>query len=119
MGLLVNGEWVEQNYVSGEGGKFVRSSSQFRNWLTRDGSSGFKAEPGRYHLYVSLACPWAHRALAMRKLKGLEEAISVTAVDYLMLSNGWEFSANFPDPLGNKYMYQICLLYTSPSPRDS
>ena len=110
MGLLVNGEWVDQWYdTSSTGGKFIPPNSQFRNWLSRDGSSGFKAEAGRYHLYISLACPWAHRALIIRKLKGLEEAISLTVVNPLKLSNGWEFAEESPDPLGNTYLYQVYL----------
>ncbi|OMJ90734.1 hypothetical protein SteCoe_6811 [Stentor coeruleus] len=94
MGLLVNGEWVNdsQSY-SNKDGKFVRTNSQFRNWITRDGSSGFPAEHGRYHLYVSLACPWAHRTLIMRKLKGLENSITVSIVDpYMSGAEGWIFS---------------------------
>lgn len=98
MGLLVKGEWKDVWYDTKESkGQFVRSQSQFRNFVTADGSAGpsgkggFKAESGRYHLYVSLACPWAHRTLIFRKLKGLEEHISVSVVHWLMLENGWEF----------------------------
>src|SRR3546814_14855035 len=75
-----------------------RSESQFRNWITADGSAGpsgeggFKAEPGRYHLYVSLACPWAHRVLIMRALKGLEDMISISVVHWLMVEDGWTFA---------------------------
>ena len=69
-------------------GEFHRKPSTFRNWVTQDGSSGFVAEAGRYHLYVSLACPWAHRTLIVRKLKGLEDVISVDIVDYCMGENG-------------------------------
>ncbi|OHV82508.1 glutathione S-transferase family protein [Ensifer sp. LCM 4579] len=98
MGRLVDGVWQDVWYDTVEtNGRFKRSVSQFRNWITADGSpgpsgeSGFKAEAGRYHLYVSLACPWAHRTLVFRKLKKLEEMISLSVVDPLMLSNGWEF----------------------------
>ena len=98
MGLLVKGEWKDVWYDTKESkGQFVRSQSQFRNYVTADGSpgptgtGGFKAESGRYHLYVSLACPWAHRTLIFRKLKGLEEHISASVVHWLMLENGWEF----------------------------
>ncbi|MBO9399798.1 glutathione S-transferase family protein [Shimia sp. R9_3] len=98
MGLLVDGKWTDQWYdTKSTGGKFVRSQSQFRNWITADGSSGpsgtdgFKAESGRYHLYVSYACPWAHRTLIFRKLKGLEDHISISAVHPDMLSEGWTF----------------------------
>uniref|UniRef100_K1QDX5 Uncharacterized protein yqjG n=1 Tax=Magallana gigas TaxID=29159 RepID=K1QDX5_MAGGI len=74
-------------------GAFQRSQSAFRNWVTADGSSGFKAQPGRYHLYVSLACPWAHRTLILRKLKGLDDVISVNVVDWLLnFETGWEFN---------------------------
>lgn len=98
MGLLIDGKWRDQWYDTGKsGGAFVRSDAVFRNWVTPEGapgpsgSGGFKAEAGRYHLYVSLACPWAHRTLIMRKLKGLGDAVSVSVVDWLMLENGWTF----------------------------
>ena len=96
MGQLVEGKWQEK-WVTPESsdGRFLRPSSAFRNWVTADGSAGptgkagFKAETGRYHLYVSLACPWAHRTLVCRKLKGLEDKISLSVVDPLMLDEGW------------------------------
>jgi putative glutathione S-transferase len=98
MGMLVDGVWHDVWYDTTETkGHFKRAASQFRHRVTADGSAGptgtggFKAEPGRYHLYVSLACPWAHRTLIFRKLKKLEELISVSIVDPLMLENGWEF----------------------------
>src|SRR5690606_6406980 len=98
MGLLVDGKWSDQWYdTSKSGGKFERSKSAFRNWVTPDGSPGpsgegsFAAESGRYHLYVSYACPWAHRTLIFRALKGLEDVISVSVVDYLMAEEGWTF----------------------------
>lgn len=91
MGMLVEGTWHDVWYDTGTSkGRFVRSESQFRNWITRDGSpgpsgeGGFRAEPGRYHLYVSLACPWAHRTLIFRKLKGLEAMISLSMVNSFM-----------------------------------
>ncbi|CAI8051193.1 Glutathionyl-hydroquinone reductase YqjG [Geodia barretti] len=77
-------------------GEFKRKPSSFRNWVTADGSSGFKAESGRYHLYVSYACPWAHRTLIGRKLKGLEDAISFDVVDYYMGEKGWRFNPDVP-----------------------
>ncbi len=77
-------------------GEFVRKAASFRSWITRDGSSGFPAESGRYHLYVSYACPWAHRTLIMRKLKGLEDAISLDVVDYFMGEKGWRFNPEVP-----------------------
>jgi len=93
MGLLVNGQWHDSWYPTEKtGGRFVREESRFRNWVTADGSSGFPAEAGRYHLYVSLACPWAHRTLIFRKLKGLEDTISVSIVDPYMGPQGWSFS---------------------------
>jgi putative glutathione S-transferase len=98
MGMLVEGVWKDVWYDTKETrGHFKRSASQFRNWITADGEpgpsgkGGFKAEKDRYHLYVSLACPWAHRTLIFRKLKKLEDLISVSVVDPLMLENGWEF----------------------------
>ena len=79
-------------------GEFIRPDSVFRQFVTADGSSGFKAEANRYHLYVSLACPWAHRTLIFRKLKGLEDIISVNVVDYFMdTTTGWRFSPDRPD----------------------
>ncbi len=92
MGLLINGEWSADWYKSDLRGRFVRPETQFRKRVTADGSSGFKAESGRYHLYVSLACPWAHRTLIMRKLKRLEAAVSVSIVDPIMGEDGWRFS---------------------------
>ncbi len=120
MGLLVNGRWQDQWYDTRKtGGKFQREQSQFHGWVSMDGSqgpdgqTGFVAESGRYHLYVSLACPWAHRTLIFRKLKQLEEHIGVSVVAPEMLSHGWEFdtSRGYPDHLyGNTYAHQ---LYTS------
>ncbi len=99
MGLLVDGRWVDRWYdTAKDGGRFVRRDSQFRNWITPDGapgpsgSGGFSAEPGRYHLYVSLACPWAHRALIFRKLKGLDAIIGLSVTHWLMLEDGWTFA---------------------------
>ena len=90
MGLLVDGQWTDQWYdTKKSGGKFVRKESAFRDWLSADGSSEFKAEPNRYRLFVSYACPWAHRTLVFRALKGLEEFLPVTVVDPLMLEDGW------------------------------
>ncbi len=118
MGLLVDGKWHDQWYdTEGNGGRFIRQESQFRNWITPDGSAGptgeagFKAEPGRYHLYVALACPWANRALIMRNLKGLEEMISVSIVNPLMAENGWTFDSEegvIPDPvIDANYLYEV------------
>ena len=98
MGKLVEGKWHDVWYdTESRDGRFVRQDSAFRNWITPDGSpgpsgaGGFPAEPGRYHLYVSLACPWAHRTMIMRRLKGLEEMISVSVVNAHMGAEGWTF----------------------------
>ncbi len=98
MGLLVEGVWRDQWYDTGAtSGRFVRKQSQFRNWVTADGSAGptgepgFKAEPDRYHLYVSHACPWANRTMVFRALKGLEEMVPVSVVHWLMGDEGWTF----------------------------
>jgi glutathionyl-hydroquinone reductase len=108
MGLLVDGVWKDQWYdTKSSGGKFERSAAKFRNWVTTDGSAGpsgdggFKAESGRYHLYVSYACPWAHRALIFRTLKGLEDHISLSAVHPDMLGDGWTFATDFPGATGD------------------
>lgn len=112
MGLLVEGKWQDKWYdTKSTGGRFVRRESQFRDWITADGSSGFKAEPDRYHLYISLACPWAHRTLIFRKLKKLEDIISLSIVDPLMQENGWEFT-DYPGSIrdtvnGSHYLYEI------------
>lgn len=121
MGLLQEGRWVDQWYNTKEtGGRFVRKAPQFRNWITADGSAGpsgvggFKAEAGRYHLYVSLACPWAHRTLIFRALKGLENMISVSVVHWYMADSGWTFEPGkdvVPDTVnGSEFLYQV---YTS------
>ena len=103
MGLLVDGKWHDVWYdTASSGGRFIRSRSQFRNWITADGSpgpsgeGGFRAEPGRYHLYVSLACPWAHRVRIVRALKGLEDMIPESVVHWRMAENGWTFAAARP-----------------------
>ncbi len=118
MGLLQKGKWVDQWYdTKSSNGKFIRKESQFRNWITKDGLSGptgkggFKAEPGRYHLYVSYACPWAHRALIFRSLKSLEKMISLSVVNWYMGPNGWSFIGSdsiFTDTINNtKYLYEV------------
>lgn len=119
MGLLVEGQWRDQWYdTEATGGAFRRQESQFRNWVTADGSvgpsgaGGFPAAGGRYHLFVSLACPWAHRTLIFRELKDLQEHIGVTVVAPLMLENGWEFDdrARVSNPVkGLDYLYQLYL----------
>lgn len=118
MGLLVEGKWSDQWYdTKSTGGAFVRKGSHFRNWVTKDGAAGpsgvggFKAEPGRYHLYVSLACPWAHRTLIFRRLKGLEQMISLSVVHWLMRDEGWTFKPGegvVPDTVnGASKLYEV------------
>ncbi len=113
MGLLQKGEWVDQWYdTDTSGGEFRRQDSRFRNWLTPNGEAGpngepgFKAEQGRYHLYVSLACPWAHRTLIFRQLKQLQDYIDVTVVEPIMLENGWEMNDQL---YGLDFLYQLYL----------
>ena len=92
MGLLVDGQWHDKWYdTRSSNGEFIREDAQFRNWISSEPESEFSAEPNRYHLYVSLACPWAHRVLIFRKLKQLDSYISVSTVQPDMLNNGWEY----------------------------
>ena len=118
MGQLVDGVWNDVWYDTKKaGGKFVRSTAKFRNWITADGiagpsgDGGFMAEANRYHLYVSYACPWAHRTLIFRKLKGLEDMIGVSVVHPDMLSGGWSLDADYPGATGDT-------LYGLPFARD-
>ncbi|WP_209506178.1 MULTISPECIES: glutathione S-transferase family protein [unclassified Ruegeria] len=125
MGLLVDGKWQDTWYdTKSTGGAFKRSAAQFRNWLTADGragpsgKSGFRAEAGRYHLYVSYACPWAHRTLIFRALKGLSDLVSVSVVHPDMLDHGWTFEADDHGATGDRlyglsYAHQI---YTKADP---
>ncbi|HVJ34009.1 MAG TPA: glutathione S-transferase family protein [Terriglobia bacterium] len=124
MGKLVDGQWHDVWYeTAASGGRFLRKESSFRNWVTADGApgpsgtGGFKAEAGRYHLYVSLACPWAHRTLIMRALKGLEEMISVSVVNWLMLEEGWTFKDGpgvVPDSINHAHVLHE--VYTKADP---
>jgi glutathionyl-hydroquinone reductase len=123
MGVLIDGVWQEQEPEAAKAeaarapGRYERAQTAFRNWVTPDGrpgptgSDGFSAAPGRYHLYVSLACPWAHRTLVMRTLKGLEQIIPVSVTHWLMAEQGWTFSPGegvIPDPLFNsRYLHEI------------
>lgn len=127
MGLLIEGAWHDKWYDTAKtGGRFVRSDSQFRNWITPDGrpgptgTGGHAAEPGRYHLYVSLACPWAHRTLIFRALKGLTGVISLSVTHWFMGEQGWSFEpgeAVIPDTLhGARFLHEV---YTRAEPRYS
>jgi putative glutathione S-transferase len=131
MGLLIDGAWHAEapeearskTDAGAPNGSFVRKAAAFRNWVTPDGRpgptghDGFAAQPGRYHLYVSLACPWAHRTLIMRALKGLDELISISVVNWLMAEHGWTFDPGegvIPDPLfESRYLHEI---YTQADP---
>ncbi|MDX1737199.1 MAG: glutathione S-transferase family protein [Alphaproteobacteria bacterium] len=124
MGMLVEGVWHDVWYDTNKtGGKFVRKDAQFRNWVTANGEAGpsglagFKAEADRYHLYVSHACPWAHRTMIFRSLKGLEDMISVSVVHYGMHENGWSFAEGegvLPDSINNAaFMHEV---YTAADP---
>ncbi|MFC4524509.1 glutathione S-transferase family protein [Cupriavidus pinatubonensis] len=125
MGLLVNGQWQDKWYdTASTGGRFVRKDAAFRNWITADGApgpsgnGGFAAQAGRYHLYVSLACPWAHRTLIMRRLKGLDDMIGVSVVHWLMREEGWTFSEGpgvVPDTVNHaRVLHQV---YTAADPQ--
>jgi putative glutathione S-transferase len=127
MGLLVDGQWHDVWYdTKASQGRFVRSESQFRNWVTPDGSAGlsgaagFAAAAGRYHLYVSLACPWAHRTLIMRELKGLQAMISVSAVNSFMGAEGWTFAPG-PETIADtvNQVQRVYELYTLADPHYS
>lgn len=117
MGRLIEGRWSTEWYSADEKGRFVRDATVFRNRVTRDGSSGHRAEAGRYHLYVSLACPWAHRTLIARHVQGLAETISLSIVHPHMGDQGWSFEpapGTIPDELnGASYLYQV---YTRAKP---
>jgi len=126
MGKLVDGVWRDIWYdTKSTGGKFVRTNAKFRNWITPDGKNppsgeAFKAEAGRYHLYVSYACPWAHRTLIFRKLKGLEDMVGLSVVNHFMGGQGWTFHEGdgvIPDPVMDaEFLHQ---LYTAADPNFS
>ncbi|MGL5940044.1 MAG: glutathione S-transferase family protein [Waterburya sp.] len=113
-GMMIDGKWTNEEYKQDQEGRFQRNPTSFRDRITADGTSGFPAVGDRYHLYVSYACPWAHRTLIMRQLKGLTDAISISAVDPLMADNGWEFSdfpGTIPDTVNHtKYLRDIYAL---------
>lgn len=112
MGKLIDGKWTETGYETEKhGGKYVREESTFRDWVRADGSTPFTPDKRRYHLYVSNACPWAHRTVIFRRLKGLDDAISISVVHPHMGKNGWTFESDdgvIPDSLnGSNYLYEI------------
>ncbi len=114
MGRLIDGKWDPRMDRRSAGARFAHAPTQFRSWVTADGApgptgeGGFKAESGRYHLYVSLACPWAHRTIIFRKLKKLTEAIGISIVEPHALREGWEFNETWPDQLyGRKRLYEF------------
>ena len=117
MGLLIDGRWSEEWYQPDAAGRFVRPETRFRNWITDDGSSEFAPETGRYHLYIAYACPWAHRTLIMRRLKGLEKVVTLSVVDPEMAEGGWRFSdapGCIPDSINQaRYLSEI---YTRAEP---
>ncbi len=112
-GLMNNGKWISEREQEDSQGKFIRPSTTFRHKVTADGSSGFKAEPKRYHLYISWGCPWAHRTAIMRRLKGLEDTIGLSVVAPEIEQNGWEFSREpdcIPDTVnGTHYLREVYL----------
>ena len=98
MGLIIKGQWVDKWYdTASSGGEFIRQQSQYRNRISSKAGSQYQAEAGRYHLYVSLACPWAHRTLILRQLKQLENIVSVSVVEPEMLDKGWVFTEQGDD----------------------
>ena len=113
LGMLVDGKWTTEWTERDDRGKFNRMPTQFRNWIKKEGSSAFQPEPNRYHLYVSLACPWAHRTLIMRNLKGLQDVISISIVDPEMGDDGWKFSEGpgcIPDAVNScNYLRELYL----------
>ncbi|PTQ74793.1 glutathione S-transferase family protein [Celeribacter persicus] len=128
MGYLQDGIWHDQWYdTKSSGGRFQRTTTGFRNWITPDGApgpsgtGGFRAESGRYHLYVSYACPWAHRALIFRALKGLEDHISISVVHPDMLKDGWTFASDFAGATGDTLLGKRFLreIYTEAAPQMS
>lgn len=110
MGLIVKGEWVDEWYPTEETeGEFIRQESRFRQTISTEPGATYPPEKGRYHLYVSLACPWAHRTLIFRKIKQLEDIITISVVEPKMLENGWEFGEKGDSLYGLNYMYQLYL----------
>jgi glutathionyl-hydroquinone reductase len=116
-GIMVSGQWIANGNQRTQNGEFHEIPTTFRNRITASGDSGFKAEAGRYHLYVALACPWAHRTLIMRELKGLQDGISVSIVDPIMSDKGWMFSdapGTIPDTVNHAQYLQEIYLQANP-----
>ncbi len=108
MGKLIEGVWSDDGYRTDKtDGRFIRWDSSFRDWISANGETGYPAEQGRYHLYLSWACPWAHRTLIFRALKKLEDVISVSFVEPLMLENGWTFAPDGDPVNGVDFLYEI------------
>ncbi|NJN38305.1 MAG: glutathione S-transferase family protein [Acaryochloridaceae cyanobacterium CSU_3_4] len=116
-GMMIEGQWTTHRQDQDQSGKFQRKPTTFRDRITTDGSSGFRAEAGRYHLYIALGCPWAHRTLIMRELKGLNNVISISIVDPIMSDQGWMFSeapGAIPDSVNHAQSLQEIYLKANP-----
>ena len=112
MGVLIEGKWTDDDETYRKGGAFVRAATAFRAFVTADGSAAFPAEAGRYHLYVARPCPWCHRTMIFRALKKLEDVVSMSIVEPLLLEGGWKFAV--PDPItGARFVHE---LYTKADP---
>ena len=113
MGVLIDGKWTDDDETYRKGGAFVRATTAFRAFVTADGSAAFPAEAGRYHLYVARPCPWCHRTMIFRALKKLEDVVSMSMVEPLLLEGGWKFAV--PDPIIVERLLHE--LYTKADPR--
>ncbi|MCC6214402.1 MAG: glutathione S-transferase family protein, partial [Polyangiaceae bacterium] len=114
MGRLIEGRWSTEWYSPDEEGRFQREATRFRDRIVSDGSTPYAPDAGRYHLYVSYACPWAHRTLVVRALRGLERAVSVSVVHPIMTADGWGFDADHPDAVGRKPFLRDVYLAAQP-----
>ncbi len=113
MGRLIDGQWSNEDLGTDAKGRFVRRASRFRGTVTADGASGFAAEPGRYHLFISYACGWSHRTILFRQLKGLTDVVSMSAVEPTMGEHGWAFGEGGDPVLGKRYLHEV---YTAAKP---